>query len=115
MGSFGRLRSQHDLPTKAQFARWMKKAMQLNEMGVKVVRNKTNKTPIPMHLDCRAALAKNRKANAALDAFPPSCRREYLEWIADAKADATRSRRITTAIEWLSESKRRNWRYETKR
>jgi uncharacterized protein YdeI (YjbR/CyaY-like superfamily) len=47
-----------------------------------------------------------------MDAFPPSCRREYLEWVAEAKQDATRQKRIASAIEWLSEGKRRNWKYE---
>ena len=45
--------------------------------------------------------------------FPPGCRREYLEWIAEAKQDATRAKRIEIAIEWLSEGKRRNWKYES--
>jgi uncharacterized protein YdeI (YjbR/CyaY-like superfamily) len=52
------------------------------------------------------------KARAALDSFPPSAKRDYLEWISDAKQDATRAKRIATAVEWLSEGKRRNWKYE---
>ena len=47
-----------------------------------------------------------------MDGFPPSCRREYLGWIAEAKQDATRQKRIATAIEWLAEGKRRNRKYE---
>ncbi|TAH38432.1 MAG: hypothetical protein EYC70_03355 [Planctomycetota bacterium] len=112
MGSFGRLRSLDDLPTKAEFARLMKKAMQLNEMGIKAVRQKTTKKPIPMHPEFKKALAANRKAKTTFDAFPPSAQRDYLEWIADAKAAATRSRRIETSVEWLAEGKRRNWKYE---
>ena len=57
-------------------------------------------------------MSKARKAKATLDGFPPSAQRDYLEWIADAKQDATRHKRIATAVEWLSEGKRRNWQYE---
>jgi len=76
---------------------------------------KPKRAPKPMpelHPDFAAALDKAPKARATMDAFPPSCRRDYLEWIAEAKQDATRSKRIATAIEWLSDGKRRNWKYE---
>ena len=69
--------------------------------------------PAPeLHPEFAAALDKAPKAKATFDGFPPSCRREYLEWVAEAKQDATRQKRIATAIEWLSEGKRRNWKYE---
>src|SRR5262249_28715916 len=102
-----------DLPPKAQLARYVKKAMKLNEDGVKVVRAKTRpKAPVRMHPELAAALAKSKKARATLEGFPPSAQREYLEWIADAKTDATRARRVAQAVEWLAEGKRRNWKYE---
>ena len=59
-----------------------------------------------------AALDKAPKARAALDSFPPSAQRDYLEWISEAKQDATRAKRIATSIEWLSEGKRRHWKYQ---
>jgi uncharacterized protein YdeI (YjbR/CyaY-like superfamily) len=49
---------------------------------------------------------------AAFDAFPPGKRRDYLEWIADAKTDPTRDRRVRTAVEWMAQGKSRNWKYE---
>ena len=58
-------------------------------------------------------MRRTPKAKAALDGFPPSAQRDYLEWISDAKQDATRQKRIATAIEWLSEGKRRHWKYES--
>lgn len=113
MGSFGCLKTTGDLPSKALLSRFVKKAMKLNEEGVKVVRQKTRpKKAVALHPDFVAALKKNAKAKATLDAFPPSCRAEYVEWIADAKKDETRTRRIATAIEWLAKGKRRNWKYE---
>jgi uncharacterized protein YdeI (YjbR/CyaY-like superfamily) len=65
-----------------------------------------------MHPEFAEALAATPKAKAALDGFSPSAQRDYLEWISNAKQDATRRKRIATAIEWLSEGKRRHWKYE---
>ena len=70
------------------------------------------KPPAELHPDFAAALEANPKAKAALDGFPPSARRDYLDWIAEAKQDATRAKRIATAVEWLAEGKRRHWKYE---
>ncbi|HYK41384.1 MAG TPA: YdeI/OmpD-associated family protein, partial [Thermoanaerobaculia bacterium] len=57
-------------------------------------------------------LKKNKAASATFEKFPPGARREYIEWITDAKQDATRKKRLDTTIEWLAEGKRRNWKYE---
>jgi uncharacterized protein YdeI (YjbR/CyaY-like superfamily) len=65
-----------------------------------------------MHPDFASALAKAPKAKAALEGFPPSAQRDYLEWIAEAKQDSTRAKRIATAIEWLNDGKRRHWKYQ---
>ena len=112
MGQFGRLTSVDDLPAKSVLAGYIKKAMKLNEEGVKVVRKKraesksaTAKVPAVL----AAALAKNKKAAAVFAAFPPSARYEYIEWITEAKQDATRERRLATTMEWLTEGKRRYW------
>ena len=112
MGSFGRLRSVGDLPPKRTLAGYVRRAMKLNDDGVKAPRAKTRpKKPIPVHADFRAALAKNAKARAAFEAFPPSHKREYLEWIAEAKRDETRVRRVSQAVAWMAEGKPRNWKY----
>ncbi len=58
-----------------------------------------------------AALKTNERARAAFEAFSPSHRREYVEWIMEAKGDATRERRLQTALEWMAEGKPRNWKY----
>lgn len=113
MGSFGRLTKLSDLPSKAQLVRYVKKAAKLNEEGVKAPRAKRAVKPVPkMHPDLAAALARSKRAAATFEAFPPGARREYVEWIAEAKGDATRARRIAQAVEWIAEGKRRNWKYE---
>jgi len=112
MGSFGRLTELSDLPAKSVLTRYIKKAMKLNEAGVKVLRVKTRpKKPVPIHPDFKSALAGHARARKSFEGFSPSARRDYVEWIAEAKAESTRERRIAQAIEWLSEGKQRNWKY----
>jgi uncharacterized protein YdeI (YjbR/CyaY-like superfamily) len=60
----------------------------------------------------QAALRKNAKAGAVFAAFSPSAKREYVEWIAEAKRPETRDKRIATAVEWIAEGKQRNWKYQ---
>jgi len=111
MGSFGKLTKVSDLPAKSKFSALVKKAMKLNEEGVKTVRPKHAKKPVSMHPELATALGKSGKARATFNAFSPSQQREYLEWIADAKQDATRTRRVAQAVEWMADGKPRNWKY----
>ena len=110
MGQLGKLTSVDDLPPDldAMIAR----AAVLSSAPVPRKSKHAPKPPIAMHPDFAAALDKAPKAKATLDLFPPSAQREYLEWIVEAKQDATRQKRIANAIEWLSEGKRRHWKYE---
>jgi uncharacterized protein YdeI (YjbR/CyaY-like superfamily) len=112
MGQFGRITSVSDLPSARAIAGYVKKAMKLNEDGVVVKREVKARKPIAMPAVLRSALAKAPKARATYDGLSPSHRREYLEWVTEAKTDATRDKRIATTIEWLSEGKHRNWKYE---
>jgi uncharacterized protein YdeI (YjbR/CyaY-like superfamily) len=113
MGSFGRLTSVRDLPKKAELKRLIKRAMQLNEQGIKVERRKTApRKPLPVPPELKAALAKDKAARAAFEAFSPSHRREYAEWIGEAKGADTRARRLAQALVWIRAGKHRNWKYE---
>lgn len=113
MGSFGCIRTPDDLPSRAKLVALVKRARELDEAGVVAPRTKTaRKTPAPMHPDFASALARNAHARRTFEGFSPSHRREYQEWIADAKRDETRAKRIATAIEWLAAGKSRNWKYE---
>jgi uncharacterized protein YdeI (YjbR/CyaY-like superfamily) len=94
MGDFGRITSLADLPDPDQFAALVHKNMALIDAGAKTVRNKTPKPPIDMPDDLAAALAANPAAQATYDGFPPGCRREYLEWVTQAKRPETRAKRI---------------------
>lgn len=113
VGQFGRIQKVSDLPSKRVLTGYIRKAMKLNEEGTKVEKPKKPKKPeieVPSYM--KTALNKNRKAKSAFDAFSPSHRREYVEWIAEAKTEATRDRRLDQALEWITEGKSRNWKYE---
>ncbi len=96
-------------------AAYVKKAAKLNDDGVKVARKPAApKKPLTGAGRLRRRLEEEAGARKAFDAFSPSHRREYVEWVTEAKTDATRQKRMTTAIDWLSEGKSRNWKYEPK-
>ena len=115
MGSFGKLTSIRDLPSKRQLLVYIRKAARINEQGMKgpAVRKAATLKPLPETPDDFAeALRRNAAAGRCFDGFAPGRRREYVEWILDAKRPETRSRRIAQAVEWLAEGKSRNWKYE---
>jgi uncharacterized protein YdeI (YjbR/CyaY-like superfamily) len=113
MGSFGCIKSLKDLPNQKTLVGYVKKAAALNEAGIKAPgRTKPKKREPPATPDYfTAALQKNAKARKTFDSFPPSHRREYLEWITEAKRQETRKERLAKTIKWLSEGKSRNWKY----
>ena len=114
MGSYGKMASLQDLPADKVLLAHIRKAMTLNEDGSKApaTRKSAPKPPAETPDDLVAALKKNMLAKATFDAFPPSCRREYIEWIVEAKREETRAKRLAQTVEWLAEGKRRNWKYE---
>ena len=113
MGQFGRLASVDDLPRDDELDALIREAAALAKTAPAPRKVKHEpKPPAELHPEFAAALEASPKARAVLDGFPPSARRDYLDWIADAKQDTTRTKRIATAIEWLSEGKKRHWKYE---
>ena len=114
MGQFGRLTSVEDLPPDTELDALIGEAAALAKTAPAPRKTKHEPKPAPeMHPNFASALAKADKAKSTFDNFPPSCRREYLEWISEAKREETRNKRIATAVEWLAEGKRRNWKYES--
>ncbi len=115
MGSYGKLASIKDLPPRKQLLADVRKAMKLNEEGIKAPSTRRSTTPKPPPVapaDLIGALKKNARAKATFDAFPPGQKREYIDWLAEAKRDDTRQKRLVQAVEWMAEGKRRNWKYE---
>jgi uncharacterized protein YdeI (YjbR/CyaY-like superfamily) len=111
----GRIGGVADLPSRKDTLALVRKAMALNDEGVPVPRPPRGKAaPVRVPADLSTALGKNKKAKAAFDAFSPSHRREYVEWITEAKRDETRQKRLQTAVKWMAEGKSRNWKYDTR-
>lgn len=113
MGGFGRIETRKDLPSDKVLLGLIRQAIELNEKGIQLPKKLAEKKadlPVPEVLI--DALKKSKKAAEVFEKFPPGKRKEYIEWINDAKTDATREKRLTTAIEWISEGKSRNWKYE---
>ena len=116
MGHYGKITSLKDLPSDKKIIAHIKEAMMLNEKGIKLPPRKvtTAKKEIVAPVYFLKQLKKNKKAFATFESFSPSHKREYVEWITEAKTDETKKRRIETAIEWMSEGKSRNWKYVKK-
>jgi uncharacterized protein YdeI (YjbR/CyaY-like superfamily) len=111
MGQLGKLTSVADLPENLDALIASAAEMSSADPAPRKTKH-APKPPIEMHPEFAAALGRAPKAKAMLDSFPPSAQRDYFEWIVEAKQDATRTKRIATAVEWLSEGKRRHWKYQ---
>jgi uncharacterized protein YdeI (YjbR/CyaY-like superfamily) len=114
MGQYGRVRTVADLPSAADFAASLRAAVARIEARGTAMRTgpRAPKPEIAMPDDFAAALAASKPAEAAFERFAPSHRREYLEWVTEAKRPETRAKRIAQAVEWIGEGKKRNWKYE---
>jgi len=112
MGQLGRITAIADLPSRATLLKWTRKAASLNEAGVKVKRAPKTTQTLRIPADLAASLRKNRKALAIYESFSPTKRRDYIEWILEAKTAATRKNRVGTAVQWMAAGKSRNWKYE---
>jgi uncharacterized protein YdeI (YjbR/CyaY-like superfamily) len=114
MGQFGRLTSVADLPGDAELDALIREAAALVDAGEGAIKRKAKpaKPQLEVPPELAEALAGDAAASATFDGFPPSCRRDYSEWIAEAKRPETKARRVADAIGMLREGKRRNWKYE---
>jgi hypothetical protein len=113
MGQFGRLTSRADLPAPAKLDELVRKAMAVIDSGPAPRRPaRTPRPELPVPAELEAALEGNPRAARVFAAFAPSCRREYVEWVSEAKRPETRARRVAQAVEWMAQGKKRNWKYE---
>ena len=112
MGSFGRITSVKDLPPDKVMVALIHQAVELNEKGIKVAKKPVDKKELVVPADLTKALSKNKSAKAAFDKFSYSHKKEYVQWIEEAKTEPTRNKRLATTVEWLSEGKSKNWKYE---
>jgi uncharacterized protein YdeI (YjbR/CyaY-like superfamily) len=111
MGNLGRITALSDLPADATLVRYLQHAVKLNASGTPRRPARKAKPALPEPAELSAALEKNKVAAAKWAKFPPGHRREYIEWITDAKRPETRAKRLATTLEWLTAGKPRSWKY----
>lgn len=111
MGQFGRLQSVDDLPADMIITRHVRKAVRLNEAGVKIPRVKRPRKRLVIPKVLLEALQRNPKARETFENFTYSHKKEYAEWIGEAKTGETRAKRLNRAIDWMSRGKPRHWKY----
>jgi len=107
-----RLTAVKELPADKVLIKYIRAAAALNAGGKKATHKPAQRKPLAVPAYFKKALAANPKAKAAFENFSPSCQREYVEWITEAKREETRDRRLTTALEWIAEGKQKNWKYK---
>jgi uncharacterized protein YdeI (YjbR/CyaY-like superfamily) len=116
MGSFDRITSIGDLPSEKIMIAYIKEAKTLNENDIKLpdrAKSKTVSFETPEYF--LKALKKNKKASETFQAFSNSNKKDYVEWITEAKTESTREKRMETSIKWIAEGKIRNWKYIKKK
>lgn len=114
MGHLGKITSLKDLPSDKKLMAYIKEAMRLNEEGIKLSTKKPSaisKQELEVPKDFFQVLSKTKGALRHFDAFSPGRKKDYLKWIAGAKTETTRHKRMNTAVAWISEGKDLNWRY----
>lgn len=113
MGNLGKITSIKDLPNDKILTAYIKEAVALIDKGEKLSKQPDEKTKkalvVPMYF--KTALSKNKKALATFEGFTFGNKKEYVNWVTEAKTEATRQKRLDTAIEWMAEGKIRNWKY----
>ena len=115
MGHAGKIKSLADLPADKVILGWIKEAVKINDEGIKLpLRKKTDLKELVIPEYFTKAISKNKKALVAFEKFSPSHKKEYVQWVTEAKAEETRNRRMYKAIEMIAEGKGRNWKYERK-
>ena len=113
MGHMGRITSLKDLPPDKKIIGYIKEAMELTDRGIKLppkVKSDKQELVVPHYF--LQALGKNKKAKATFEGYGYSHKKEYLEWITEAKTESTRNKRLETALEWMAEGKSRHWKYK---
>lgn len=112
MGDFGKMTGLQDLPEKSKFQEMVLEAMGLIDAGKTLPKKETKVLPQDVPKEITDALRQNHDAEVQFDKMPPSHKKEYIEWIMEAKTEATRQKRIVQMLEWVAEGKSRHWKYK---
>lgn len=111
IGKLGKLTSLEDLPDDRILRDYIQEAMELNDLGIKIPRKKETRKDLNIPDYLMTALNKNNKALSTFEGFSYSNKKDYVEWLTEAKTEKTREKRLLQAVEWMAEGKVRNWKY----
>jgi uncharacterized protein YdeI (YjbR/CyaY-like superfamily) len=116
MGNFDRITSIESLPTNKIILEYIREAAKLNKEGIKLPSKSKPKKKVSAEMPdyFLKALKQNKKTLTIFNALSDSHKKEYMEWITEAKSGETRKKRMETAVGWISEGKSRNWKYVKK-
>lgn len=111
-----RFESTKDVPKVSVLADYVRQAVELNSKAANSPKRPKKAIPVPrISAAFKKALAASKSAESQFKSFTASQRRDYIEWIADAKREETKTRRIQQAVEWIADGKTRNWKYQRKK
>ncbi|WP_428330394.1 YdeI/OmpD-associated family protein [Mucilaginibacter sp.] len=118
-GSFSKITRIEDLPSKNILTDFILQAIAMNseksvKAPVKKVKEPLEKASLAIPDYFIDFLVDHPKAMEVFEKFSYSHKKEYVVWITEAKTDATRLKRMETAVEWMTEGKSRHWKYQTK-
>lgn len=114
MGSWGRITTIEGIPPDEEIIEFVRVAAKLNNEGIKSPKRELKPVVVDMPADFMESIRKNTKALETYENFSPSNKRDYAVWIQEAKTEETRTSRMATAVEWMSEGKPRMWKYMKK-
>ncbi len=115
MGQFGKIQKVSDLPGKAVLSKYIKMAAKLNDDGVKLPKPRPKpRTELVIAGDFLSKVRKSPKSKSIFEGFSYSHKKQYIEWIGEAKTAETRERRMRESLEWISAGKPRFWKYAKK-
>ena len=113
MGHLGKIKSLDDLPSEKVLIKYIKEAVKLNSEGIKLITKgkaaEKKELNVPDYF--RKALSKNKDALKIFEKFSYTNKKEYVEWVAEAKSEDTKNKRLATSMEWIAEGKIKNWKY----
>lgn len=111
MGNLGKIQRMADLPSDKVLTKYIRQAMRLTEEGKTIPRAQGSAKDLDIPIYLTQALNGNKAALETFENFSYSNKKDYVEWLTEAKTEATREKRLATTLEWLAEGKVRNWKY----
>ncbi|MCB0792148.1 MAG: DUF1801 domain-containing protein [Flavobacteriales bacterium] len=94
------------------FTELVKQAVKLNEDGVKLSEAKPARKTLVVPPELESVLKKDQHAMTNWEGFSYSKKKDYIEWVTDAKREETRKRRIAQAFQLIRDGLALNERYE---